>query len=146
MPIARCRQLNRRVKLLSKEAVFFVVSGAGDDAITASSGSDVFDYNFITDGNDAVTRFNKDKDKIDLSDLLQYSNGQDIAKFVAVSDDGTNTTINVDAHGRGNTSAATRDISITLNGVTGPTLADIECASIDFLTSCLSFVWPVSYV
>ena len=100
-----------------------VVAGAGDDAITASSGSDVFDYNFITDGNDTISGFNKDK--IDLSDLLQYSNGQDISKFVAVSDDGTNTTINVDAHGRGNTSAATRDISITLSGVTGSTLESL---------------------
>ena len=100
-----------------------VVAGAGDDAITASSGSDVFDYNFITDGNDTISGFNKDK--IDLSDLLQYSNGQDISKFVAVSDDGADTTINVDAHGRGNTSAATRDISITLSGVTGSTLESL---------------------
>ena len=99
-----------------------VVAGAGDDAITASPGSDVFDYNFITDGNDTITGFDKVKDKIDLSDLLQYSNGQDISKFIAVSDDGTNTTINMDAHGRGNTLASTRDISITLSGVTGLTL------------------------
>ena len=100
-----------------------VVAGAGDDKIMASSGSDVFDYNFITDGNDTISGFDKSVDKIDLSDLLQYSNGQDISKFVAVSDDGTKTTINVDAHGRGNTSALAgtgeRDISITLSGVTG---------------------------
>ena len=103
------------------------VAGAGDDAITASSGSDVFDYNFITDGNDTISGFNKSVDKIDLSDLLQYSNGQDISKFVAVSDNGADTTINVDAHGRGNTSAATRDISITLSGVTvtGSTLESL---------------------
>ena len=111
-----------RASIIRLTSSSIVVAGAGDDAITASSGSDVFDYNFITDGNDTISGFNKDKDKIDLSDVLQYSNGQDIAKFVAVSDDGTNTTINVDAHGRGNTSAATRDISITLNGVTGSTL------------------------
>ena len=104
-----------------------VVAGAGDDDITASSGSDVFDYNFITDGNDTISGFNKSVDKIDLSDLLQYSNGQDISKFVAVSDNGADTTINVDAHGRGNTSAATRDISITLSGVTvtGSTLESL---------------------
>ena len=99
-----------------------VVAGAGDDKIMASSRSDVFDYNFITDGNDTISGFDKSVDKIDLSDLLQYSNGQDISKFIAVSDDGTKTTINVDAHGRGNTSALAgtgeRDISITLSGVT----------------------------
>ena len=106
-----------------------VVAGAGDDKIMASSGSDVFDYNFITDGNDTISGFDKSVDKIDLSDLLQYSNGQDISKFVAVSDDGTKTTINVDAHGRGNTSALAgtgeRDISITLSGVTGSTLESL---------------------
>ena len=112
-----------------------VVAGAGDDDITASSGSDVFDYNFITDGNDTITGFNKSVDKIDLSDLLQYSNGQDISKFVAVSDDGTKTTINVDAHGRGNTSAATRDISITLSGVTGLTLDSLIKDKVLILTA-----------
>ena len=111
-----------RASIIRLTSSSIVVAGAGDDAITASSGSDVFDYNFITDGNDTITGFDKVKDKIDLSDVLQYSNGQDIAKFVAVSDDGTNTTINVDAHGRGNTLASTRDISIKLNGVTGSTL------------------------
>ena len=108
-----------RASIIRLTSSSIVVAGAGDDDITASSGSDVFDYNFITDGNDTITGFDKDKDKIDLSDVLQYSNGQDISKFVAVSDDGADTTINVDAHGRGNTLASTRDISITLSGVTG---------------------------
>ena len=106
-----------RASIIRLTSSSIVVAGAGDDDITASSGSDVFDYNFITDGNDTITGFDKVKDKIDLSDLLQYSNGQDISKFIAVSDDGTNTTINMDAHGRGNTLASTRDISITLSGV-----------------------------
>ena len=99
-----------------------VVAGAGDDTITASSGADVFDYNSIADGNDTIIGFAKGTDKIDLSDLLQYSNGQDISKFIAVSDDDTNTTINIDAHGRGNTSASTKDISIQLNGIKNLTL------------------------
>ena len=111
------------IDLTSLTSSSFVVAGAGDDAITASSGSDVFDYNFITDGNDTISGFNKSVDKIDLSDLLQYSNGQDISKFIEVINGNI---INIDAHGRGNTSALAgtgeRDISITLNGVTGLTL------------------------
>ena len=104
-----------------------VIADASNDTITASSGADIFDYNFITDGNDTINGFAVGTDKIDLSDLLQYSNEQEISKFIAVTSSGGNTTLSIDAHGKGNTTAATatqRDIAITLIGVTA-TLKDL---------------------
>ena len=95
-----------------------VVAGKGNDTITASSNADVFDYNFVTDGDDVINGFSAGADKIDLSDLLQYS-GRDLSSFIDVADDGTHTTLSIDAQGKKNTSASTRDISITINNLSG---------------------------
>ncbi len=83
-----------------------ITGGDGDDTMTGSGGHDIFDFNLSTLGNtDTISDFilgaeaTADTDKLDLSDLLSYTTGDDLAHFIQVLDGGTDVTLNIDKDG-----------------------------------------------
>lgn len=105
-----------------------IIGNGGNDTLSGGIGSDTFDYNAVTDGNDTISDFviGSDGDKLDLKDLLSYQLGDTLGDFLSVTDsgDGEDVNIVVNADGEG----AGTDISITLSGIgTGAlTLSDFE--------------------
>ncbi|MBN4075227.1 cadherin domain-containing protein [Gammaproteobacteria bacterium AH-315-E17] len=94
-----------------------LTGGTGDDTLTGGTGSDIFDYNAIADANDTITDFTigSGGDKLDLSDLLAYTNSDDLADFLTVTDNGNGNTVTIaiDANGDGGGT----DITLTLTGI-----------------------------
>ena len=78
-----------------------LIGGAGDDTLYGGGGTDIFVFDSFM-GIDTVGDFNTSQgDKIDIADLLSgYDPLSDaISDFVQITDDGTNSTIAVDADG-----------------------------------------------
>ncbi|MDC9714990.1 MAG: type I secretion C-terminal target domain-containing protein, partial [Gammaproteobacteria bacterium] len=103
------------------------IGNGGDDTLTGGTGSDIFAYNAVTDGNDTITDFNtgNNGDKINIVNLLVgYNSLIMLSQFVALNDDGSNTVLTIDANGTAD-NAGVADINITLTGVTGVTLEDM---------------------
>ena len=109
--------------------------GAGDDTLTGGGGSDIFNYDALSGGsvalgNDTITDFvidtNLGGDQLDLAGVLDYTAGS-LAAYLAVTDNGADVVIAVDANGDGSGT----DFTITLvgSGDGTVTLADLEAAN-----------------
>jgi Ca2+-binding RTX toxin-like protein len=105
--------------------------GPGNDTLSGGMGADRFVFDSVGDGVDVITDFGTG-DVLAIGNALSgFSAGQE-ADFVRLVDDGTNTTVQVDADGAANGSAY-ESIAV-LNGVTGTTLsALVSAGQIDFL-------------
>ena len=105
--------------LIGSHANDTLVGNAGDDELDGLTGADTFDYNSVTDGHDLIKNFTlglgADGDKLDFSDLLNYTETDVLSHFLTVTDTGVggDVTIAVDANGDG----SGPDITITLLGI-----------------------------
>ena len=119
----------------TQEVVTFGTTG--NDTINMSSfnelvygrgGSDTFVYKSWSDAaasssNDAIADFTMgtgaDKDVLNLADLLTGYSSANLADFITLNDNGTDTSIAIDRNG----DSSGTDLTITLNNVTGVDLA-----------------------
>ncbi|WEK30892.1 MAG: type I secretion C-terminal target domain-containing protein [Candidatus Pseudomonas phytovorans] len=97
-----------------------LIGGQGDDILIGGSGADTFVWKAGDYGNDVIKDFKMtDKDKIDLSDLLQGEKGSTIDNYLKLTTvDGT-TTLQVSSEGKLNAAGglANADVTIKLEGV-----------------------------
>jgi Ca2+-binding RTX toxin-like protein len=107
--------------------------GAGNDTLSGGSGADRFAFDSVDEGVDVIADFGTG-DVLAIGNMLTgFSAGQE-ADFVKLVDNGTSTTIQVDADGAANGSAY--ESVVVLNGVTGTTLdALVSAGQIDFWLS-----------
>jgi Ca2+-binding RTX toxin-like protein len=110
-----------------------IQSGAADETMSGGGGNDIFDFNSMTDAADVVTDFHvgntssdTNADVLDIGDILPAptqgaTSAGTLNGYVTLVDDGTNTTVRVDADGGGNSFQTL----VTLNGVTGVTLQQL---------------------
>ena len=105
--------------------------GAGNDTLSGGADADRFVFDAVGQGVDVITDF-ASGDVLAIGTMLTgFSAGQE-AEFVRLLDDGTDTTVQVDADGAANGSAF-QSVAV-LNGVTGSTLgALVKAGQIDFL-------------
>ncbi|BAS68398.1 cadherin-like domain-containing protein [Bathymodiolus septemdierum thioautotrophic gill symbiont] len=88
----------------------------GDDTLSGGLGSDTFVYSNNNDGNDTITDFSlSEGDKLDLSDLVDYQEGQNITDFVSVENIGNDSIVHIDSDGAG---IGESYVSITLSNAT----------------------------
>ena len=110
-----------------------LVGGAGNDTLAGGLQDDRFVFTSISDGLDQIVDF-RDGDVLAIGDMLTGFAAGDEADFVNLVDDGTNTTVQVDADGAANGAVFTS--IVVLNGVTGSDLDDLVNANqIDFWLS-----------
>ncbi|WP_268799492.1 retention module-containing protein [Pseudomonas huanghezhanensis] len=104
-----------------------LIGGKGNDILIGGAGSNTFVWKQGDVGTDVVKDFkdtpvSKGGDKLDLSDLLQGEDGNSdaISKFLQITNDGKNTTVEVSTTGQFNSAAdvAKADVHIKLEGVT----------------------------
>jgi hypothetical protein len=76
-----------------------ITGGAGDDILIGGAGADTFIWQAGDAGIDRIEDFNLGVDVIDISDILQLSNGDNLNDFLDFESDGTDTTINIFADG-----------------------------------------------
>lgn len=92
-----------------------IVGGNGDDYIFLGNGTDTLIYNDSNDGTDEVFNFTAgaSQDQIELRNILSnYTQGvSNLADYITVSDNGTDTTIEIDLDGTG---GGTTTITIVL--------------------------------
>nr|WP_328825605.1 immunoglobulin-like domain-containing protein [Pseudomonas sp. S37] len=97
-----------------------LIGGQGNDILIGGSGSDTFVWKAGDFGNDVIKDFKVgEKDKIDLSDLLQGEKGSTIDNYLKLTTvDGT-TTLQVSSEGKLNAAGgiANADVTIKLEGV-----------------------------
>ncbi|WP_447737624.1 retention module-containing protein [Pseudomonas laurentiana] len=97
-----------------------LIGGQGNDILIGGSGGDTFVWKAGDTGNDVIKDFNMgEKDKIDLSDLLQKESGSTIDNYLKLTTvDGT-TTLQVSSEGKLNATGglANADVTIKLEGV-----------------------------
>jgi VCBS repeat-containing protein len=109
-----------------------LIGGKGNDTLTGGAGADTFAWkagDTNSGGFDVIKDFNSSEgDKIDLSDLLQGENGNnvnDLTKYLQITNDGKDTTIEVSSAGKFTTTAEanatavanTADVHIKVEGV-----------------------------
>jgi Ca2+-binding RTX toxin-like protein len=108
-----------------------LIGGKGNDTLTGGAGADTFVWkagDTNSGGFDVIKDFHASEgDKLDLSDLLQGENGNDLnnlSKYLQITNDGTDTTIQVSSTGQFTTNptaaaaANTADVHIKVEGVT----------------------------
>ncbi|MDE1196035.1 MAG: Ig-like domain-containing protein [Pseudomonas sp.] len=108
-----------------------LIGGKGNDTLTGGAGADTFAWkagDTNSGGFDVIKDFHASEgDKLDLSDLLQGENGNDLnnlSKYLQITNDGTDTTIQVSSTGQFTTNptaaaaANTADVHIKVEGVT----------------------------
>lgn len=107
--------------------------GAGNDVLSGGSGADRFVFDSLDGSVDVITDFGTG-DVLAIGNMLTgYSAGQE-ADFVKLVDNGTSTTVQVDADGAANGSSY-QTVAV-LNGFTGTTLdALVSAGQIDFWLS-----------
>uniref|UniRef100_UPI00332B26D0 beta strand repeat-containing protein n=2 Tax=Gammaproteobacteria TaxID=1236 RepID=UPI00332B26D0 len=90
-----------------------LIGGLGDDVLRGDSGADTFKWQLGEFGNDIISDFNHNEDKIDLSDLLineEYNNLENLLNFSY--DANGSSVIEIDTNGDGS-----YEQTITLDGV-----------------------------
>jgi hypothetical protein len=109
-----------------------LIGGKGNDILIGGGGTDTFiwlkgDTNTANTtgtglGTDVIKDFSTTAgDKIDLRDLLQGENDTNLTNYLKISNDGTNTTLDISSTGKLNATggvAANADVHITVEGVT----------------------------
>jgi len=95
-----------------------VLAGPGNDIIFLGNGTDKLIYNNSNDGIDTVYGFSAgaSQDQIELRNLLSgYTQGvSSLSDFISVSDDGSDTTVDIDIDGTG---SGTTKVTIILKGI-----------------------------
>ena len=77
-----------------------ITGNQGDDALSGGLGSDTFDYNSNNDGHDIITDFNlSEGDKLDISDLVDYQSGSNLANFVNIENIDNDSIVHIDLDG-----------------------------------------------
>lgn len=107
---------------MTAPTVTTLIGGNGNDNLYGSDGMDIFTFGATGSANsDTVYGFNRQIDKIDISDLLTGYDPltESITNFVQITDSGANSILRVDTTGSGSFGATT--VVATLNGVTGLT-------------------------
>ncbi|OQR26768.1 hypothetical protein BWR59_30415 [Pseudomonas sp. Bc-h] len=109
-----------------------LIGGKGNDTLTGGAGADTFAWKAGDTNNggfDVIKDFHASEgDKLDLSDLLQGENGNnvnDLTKYLQITNDGKDTTIEVSSAGKFTTTAEanatavanTADVHIKVEGV-----------------------------
>ncbi|WP_218568399.1 tandem-95 repeat protein [Pseudomonas sp. LS-2] len=109
-----------------------LIGGKGNDILTGGAGADTFAWkagDTNSGGFDVIKDFHASEgDKLDLSDLLQGENGNnvnDLTKYLHITNDGKDTTIEVSSAGKFTTTAGanatavanTADVHIKVEGV-----------------------------
>ncbi|SER97767.1 type I secretion C-terminal target domain (VC_A0849 subclass), partial [Pseudomonas sp. NFACC02] len=107
-----------------------LIGGKGNDTLTGGAGADTFAWkagDTNSGGFDVIKDFNSNEgDKLDLSDLLQGENGNnvtDLTKYLQITNDGKDTTIQVSSTGQfasnpsATAAANTADVHIKVEGV-----------------------------
>ncbi|WP_157050336.1 type I secretion C-terminal target domain-containing protein, partial [Pseudomonas sp. TJI-51] len=97
-----------------------LIGGQGDDILIGGSGADTFVWKAGDFGNDVIKDFKMgDKDKIDLSDLLQGEKGSTIDNYLKLTTVEGTTTLQVSSEGKLNAAGgiANADVTIKLEGV-----------------------------
>ncbi|MCS4064424.1 immunoglobulin-like domain-containing protein, partial [Pseudomonas putida] len=97
-----------------------LIGGHGDDILIGGSGSDTFVWKAGDYGNDVIKDFKVgEKDKIDLSDLLQGEKGSTIDNYLKLTTVEGTTTLQVSSEGKLNAAGgiANADVTIKLEGV-----------------------------
>jgi Ca2+-binding RTX toxin-like protein len=101
-----------------------LIGADGLDVLTGGGGADTFVIQSLNDGIDTITDYNDgESDVIDIADLLTGFDVQndDIANFVRVDSDGSDTTLAVDPTGNGSYT----DVAILSNITSGSTVTVI---------------------
>ncbi len=92
-----------------------IVGGDGDDSLTGGAGADTFVYKFTDEGDDTIADFLIGTDTLDITQLLDLTNGGSNSDYVTVADGGADAVLSIDHDGAG-----TGDIvTITLEGLAG---------------------------
>ncbi|QOC98335.1 retention module-containing protein [Pseudomonas putida] len=97
-----------------------LIGGHGDDILIGGSGADTFVWKAGDYGNDVIKDFKVgEKDKIDLSDLLQGEKGSTIDNYLKLTTVEGTTTLQVSSEGKLNAAGgiANADVTIKLEGV-----------------------------
>ncbi|WP_254612432.1 immunoglobulin-like domain-containing protein, partial [Pseudomonas putida] len=97
-----------------------LIGGHGDDILIGGSGADTFVWKAGDYGNDVIKDFKVgEKDKIDLSDLLQGEKGSTIDNYLKLTTVEGTTTLQVSSEGKLNDAGglANADVTIKLEGV-----------------------------
>ncbi|WP_336334903.1 retention module-containing protein [Pseudomonas putida] len=97
-----------------------LIGGQGDDILIGGSGADTFVWKAGDTGNDVIKDFKQsEKDRIDLSDLLQGEKGSTIDNYLKMSFADGSTTLQVSSEGKLNAAGglANADVTIKLEGV-----------------------------
>jgi Mg-chelatase subunit ChlD len=106
-----------------------LIGGKGNDILIGGAGNNTFVWKQGDTGSDVIKDFkpaaggtHTGNDKLDLSDLLQGEDGNSdaISKFLQITNDGKNTTVEVSTTGQFNSAAdiGKADVHIQLEGVT----------------------------
>ncbi|MDN5674124.1 MAG: type I secretion C-terminal target domain-containing protein [Pseudomonas sp.] len=98
----------------------FLIGGHGDDTLIGGAGKDTFIWKAGDYGNDVIKDFKVgEKDKIDLSDLLQGEKGSTIDNYLKLTTVEGTTTLQVSSEGKLNDAGglANADVTIKLEGV-----------------------------
>jgi Ca2+-binding RTX toxin-like protein len=82
-----------------------IIGGTGDDILIGGSGIDTFIWKNNDSGIDHIEDFTIGVDVIDMSDILQISNGDNLNNFLDFESDGTHTTISIYDEGDSNSTA-----------------------------------------
>jgi len=110
-----------------------LVGGLGNDVLSGGGGNDRFVFTSAAEGVDEVIDFGTG-DVLAIGGMLQGFAAGDEAAFVKLVDDGTNTTLQVDADGAAN-GEAYQSVAV-LAGVTGVALTDlVDAGQLDFWMS-----------
>ena len=92
-----------------------IVGGDGNDHLTGGLGADTFVYKFTDEGDDTIADFVIGTDTLDITQLLDLTNGGSNSDYVTVADGVADAVLSIDHDGAG-----TGDIvTITLEGLTG---------------------------
>ncbi|QYJ75009.1 retention module-containing protein [Shewanella sp. FJAT-52076] len=89
-----------------------LIGGLGDDVLRGDGGNDTFVWKAGETGTDHIIDFNLNKDKLDLSDLLQNEEQHSLEDYLSFSFENKSTVIEIDADRDGNI-----DQRIILDGV-----------------------------
>jgi len=90
--------------LVGGEGNDILVGGLGNDTLNGGGGADTFVLSQTGTANaDHIVDYNAlAGDKLDLSDMLDFSTGDDVLDFIKLTQDGDNTTVQVDVDGAAN--------------------------------------------
>ena len=92
-----------------------IVGGDGDDRLTGGAGFDTFVYKFTDEGDDTIADFLIGTDTLDISQLLDLTNGGSNSDYVTVENVGADAKLSIDHDGTDGVGGV--DVTITLENL-----------------------------